>query len=529
MQVMPEWLQEIEITDDFRRALDLMENTDRHIFITGKAGTGKSTLLEYFRATTTKNIVVLAPTGVAALNVEGETIHSFFKFGPDITVDKVRRISGWAGKIYKNLDAIVIDEISMVRADLMDCIDRFMRLNGPDPSRPFGGVQMIMIGDLYQLPPVVKGQEKRLFRDYYKSEYFFDAKVFEQIELEFVELQKVFRQKDPVFIEILNQIRNNTITDETLELLNQRVGAELPETDGYTVYLTTTNKMARELNESNLSKLKGRTYRFVATVEGEFDEKSYPTDYELVLKKGAQVMMLNNDSYGRWVNGSIGRVVKVRKDRERGIRIIEVEFPDGRVEEVEPYTWDLFHYYYDEDEGKIETEIVGAFTQYPLKLAWAITIHKSQGKTFDQVVIDIGRGTFAHGQVYVALSRCRSLDGISLVKPIKKKHIFMDYRIVRFLASLKYRLSEKELAIDEKVRLIEQAIEGGDYLELDYLKPNNEQSHRIVRPIKLEWTSYRGKEFLGLKAFCTLRKAERMFRVDRILSLKILPSEEVDG
>ena len=520
-------IEEIELNDEFRRALDIMEHTNRHVFITGKAGTGKSTLLEYFRSITTKNIVVLAPTGVAALNVNGETIHSFFRFGPDITPDRVKKVSGYAGEIYRSIDAIVIDEISMVRADLMDCIDRFMRLNGPDRNAPFGGVQMIMIGDLYQLPPVVRSAEKQLFRKFYKSEYFFDAKVFQEIDFEFVELEKVYRQKDPVFIEILNQIRSNTVTDETLELLNSRVGAELPGGSEYSVYLTTTNAMAREINERNLDMLKGRRYRFVAEVEGEFDEKSYPTDYELIVRKGAQVMMLNNDPYGRWVNGTIGRVVRVRRDRESGQRVIEVEFTDGRIEEVLPFTWNLFHYYYDEEEGKIKTETIGTFTQYPIKLAWAITIHKSQGKTFDQVVIDIGRGTFAHGQVYVALSRCRSLEGISLVKPIKKKHIFMDYRIVRFLRELKLR--ESGLEMDERIRLIEEAIENGNYIEMVYLKGSNERTHRVVRPISLGTESFRGREFLGMWAYCTMRRSERMFRVDRIISLRVLSPEEAEA
>ena len=519
--------EHIEINEEFKKALDLMEHSDKHVFVTGKAGTGKSTLLEYFRQITSKRVVVLAPTGVAALNVNGETIHSFFKFGPDITIDKVGKVRGVDARVYKNLDAIVIDEISMVRADLMDCIDAFMRINGPHPSQPFGGVQLIMIGDLYQLPPVVTSREKRLFRDFYKSEYFFDAKVFENVDFELVELKKVYRQSDPLFIEILNQIRNNTVTDDTLDIINSRVGVELPETEGYRVYLTTTNKMAQQINQENLSRLRGRTYRFTAEIEGEFDERSYPTDFELVLKKGAQVMMLNNDQYGRWVNGSIGIVRRIRRDKDIGVKVVEVEFPDGRIEDVLPHTWDLFHYYYNEDEGKIETETIGTFTQYPMKLAWAITIHKSQGKTFDQVVIDIGRGTFAHGQLYVALSRCRTLEGISLVRPIARKHIFMDWRIVRFLADLKYRKFGDQLSVEDKIRIINEAIDEDRWLWMRYLKPTNEESIRVVKPLSVRTETYRKRRFTGMRAYCSLRKAERMFRVDRILELQIISEDEV--
>ena len=514
----------IELNEEFKRALHLMENTNHHIFITGKAGTGKSTLLEYFRSITKKNIAVLAPTGVAALNVHGETIHSFFGFKPNVTLDKIRRLPRKAALLYKNLDAIVIDEISMVRADLMDCIDYFLRLNGPDESKPFGGIQMIFIGDLYQLPPVVRGKERKLFRDVYKSEYFFDSFAFKSIDLEFVELKKVYRQKDDKFIEILNQVRNNTVSDESIKILNSRVNADFKNVEDweYVVYLTTTNAMAERINRENLELLKGKTYSFKAEISGQFDEKLYPTDYELVIKKGAQVMMLNNDASGRWVNGTVGRVVGVSRKTVDGYRIIRVKFRDGRVEEVLPFTWEIFHYYYNEELGTIETETVGTFTQYPMKLAWAITIHKSQGKTFDRVIIDIGKGTFAHGQLYVALSRCTSLEGIILKKPISRKHIFMDWRIVKFLTEMKYREAQRKNPLEDKIEIIKKAIETGQPLEIVYLKPNDEESRRVVHPLELGEFKYRGRTFLGLKAFCTMRNEKRTFRVDRILSLKVL-------
>jgi len=499
-----------------------MEHTNHHVFITGKAGTGKSTLLEYFRSVTNKKIVVLAPTGVAALNVRGETIHSFFRFKPDITVDKIERVSRKRRRIFTELDAIVIDEISMVRADLLDCVDHFLRLNARSSKLPFGGIQMIFIGDLYQLPPVVTSKEKKLFGGYYESEYFFDAKVMKDLPLEFVELEKIYRQKDQRFITLLNQIRNNTVTEESLKLLNSRVGKKFRRgsRSGYIVHLTTTNDMAQRINQENLNRLKEREYTFTAEVAGHFDRSSFPTDYQLTLRKGAQVMMLNNDSRRRWVNGTIGKVVDVRYSRKYKKYIIRVEFAGGRREDVLPFTWEIFHYKFNESTNAIETETVGSFTQFPMKLAWAVTIHKSQGKTFDRVIIDIGRGTFAHGQVYVALSRCTRLSGVILTRPIRKKNILMDWRIVKFLTQHQYRLSEQALPIERKIEMIGEAIRSNKEIGIIYLKPSDEKSRRVVRPFRIGEFSYRGKKFLGVHAFCKLRQEERIFRIDRILRIE---------
>jgi len=513
----------IELNEEFKRALELMEGTSKNVFITGKAGTGKSTLLEYFRNITKKNIVVLAPTGVAALNVHGETIHSFFGFKPDVTIDKIEKVPSRDTKIYKELDTIVIDEISMVRADLLDCVDKFLRLNGKKSNEPFGGIQMIFIGDLYQLPPVVTSKEKKIFTEHYESPYFFDSNVFKDISLEFVELEKVYRQKDAKFIELLNQIRNNTITEENLNLLNSRVGAELSHTDDdFVVYLTTLNEIAYSINNEYLNKLPGKLYKWIAEIRGEFDRNSLPADYELNIKQGAQVMMLNNDSQGRWVNGSLGRVLKVRYSRKEESVVIDVQFQEGNKEYVKPFTWELFHFRYNEETKKIETETVGSFTQYPLKLAWAVTIHKSQGKTFDKVIIDVGRGTFAGGQVYVALSRCTSFEGISLKKPLRKGHIFTDYRIVKFLTRFQYKLAEKEMSVDEKIKIINQALKENKRLEIIYLKPNDEKSRRVIRPIEVGEHIFQGKPFLGVRAYCEKRNEERVFRIDRILQMKIV-------
>lgn len=511
-------LDRIEINEQFQKALDLLENTNKNVFITGKAGTGKSTLLNYFRSITKKKLVVLAPTGVAALNVNGETIHSFFRFKPNVTIENIEKLSNKEAKLYKNLDMIIIDEISMVRADLLDCIDYFLRINVRD--EPFGGIQMVFIGDLYQLPPVVTSKEKELFTKRYNSQYFFDADVMKDLPLEFVELEKVYRQRDEMFIKLLNEIRNNTISEESLELLNSRVGAKFPEDTDYVVYLTTLNESVNEINMERLSSLKGKLYTWEAYIEGDFDESSLPGELILSLKKGAQIMMLNNDSKGRWVNGSIGKVYSIKKGKD--VDIIEVQFPDGRIEEVTPYTWEIFHYRYNEKKNIIESEIVGSFTQYPLRLAWAVTIHKSQGKTFDRVIIDLGRGVFAPGQVYVALSRCTSFEGIILRKPIKKGHILLDRRIVEFLTKFQYKLSERDIPLDEKIKIIEQAIREKANLSIVYLKPNDEKSRRLIQPYEIGEFSYNGKSFLGVYAYCHKRKEDRVFRIDRILDIQVV-------
>lgn len=512
--------KKIEINEQFKRALDLMENTDKNVFITGRAGTGKSTLLEYFRNKTKKRIVVLAPTGVSALNVKGQTIHSFFKFKPDITLSLVKKIKTKKEEnIYQNIDTIVIDEISMVRADLLDCADRFLRLNGPESKKPFGGIQMIFIGDLYQLSPVVTGSEKEAFSSLYKTPYFYSAKVFESYDMEFIELEKVYRQHDPSFIELLNSIRNKSITEEQLELLNERCIPDFePSPHDFYVYLVTTNDHAEKVNNRQLQKLRGRAFTFHGSIEGEFGREYLPTSIELKLKVGAQIMMVNNDSMGRWVNGSIGRVIDIIQIE--GEKVIVVELTDGSVVEILPHTWEIFRFY--AENGELKSEVIGKFTQYPLILAWAVTIHKSQGKTFDKVVIDIGRGTFAHGQVYVALSRCTTLEGIVLKKTISKKHIWMDWKIVDFLTKYQYKKAEDNLSFDEKIEIIKNAIKNRKALEIVYLKPNDEKSKRLIIPEFIGEMEYQGKKYLGLRAFCKKRNEERNFRVDRILEIKEL-------
>jgi ATP-dependent DNA helicase PIF1 len=513
---------QIEINEQFRYALNIMEDSDKSIFITGRAGTGKSTLLNYFRNVTKKKVAVLAPTGVAALNVKGQTIHSFFRFKPGITPDRVKKFRSSDDNdnenIYHKLDIIVIDEVSMVRADLLDCVDRFLRLNGPEANKPFGGIQMAFIGDLYQLPPVVTGSEKEIFQSLYETPYFYGARVFDSFDMEFVELEKIYRQHDEQFITLLNAIRNNSITEEGLNLLNSRHQPEFePSSDDFYVYLTTTNRLAEEINSKRLAELKGSLYTFTGNIEGEFVQEYLPTAIELQIKVGAQIMMLNNDIEDRWVNGSIGKITKITQN-EKGEDIIIAELADNERVEITPFTWEIFRFFVE--AGGLQSEVIGTFTQYPLMLAWAVTIHKGQGKTFDRVIIDIGKGTFAHGQMYVALSRCTTLDGIILKRLALKKHIWTNYQVMDFLTKYQYRKAEQSCPVDDKIDVIRKAIENKGLLEIVYLKPSDEKTTRVVRPEAVGEMEYQGKKYLGMRAFCLKRNEDRVFRVDRILEIK---------
>ncbi|MDP8212366.1 MAG: PIF1 family DEAD/DEAH box helicase [Candidatus Zapsychrus exili] len=425
----------LDFNDQFIKAYDTAENTSKNVFITGKAGTGKSTLLKCFRENTLKNVVALAPTGVAAVNVEGQTIHSFFRFKPDITPETVKLIKmrQTSRRIYEKIDCLIIDEISMVRADLFDCIDAFLRIYGKSKDEPFGGVQVVFFGDLYQLPPVVTNRDREMFDGAYKSPYFFDAKSYKDLDLEFIEFDKIYRQKEEDFIRLLGSIRNRSATESHLKELNKRVNPSFMSCeDDFYIYLTTTNALADQVNQRYLKSLDASLFSYEGEVTGKFDTRSLPTHEDLDLKLGAQVMLLNNDNEGRWINGSIGKIVSTDKVTDT----IEVELENGKIIDVAPFTWEMFKFFYNDETESIESESVGSFKQYPLKLAWAVTIHKSQGKTFSKVIVDIGYGTFAHGQAYVALSRCSNFDGLVLKRPIRREHILLDKRVVEFMESI---------------------------------------------------------------------------------------------
>lgn len=417
-------INKIEINDEFRQAYNLISKTCDCVFITGNAGSGKTTFLHYYMSCADKKTVVLATTGVAALNCGGETIHSFFNFKPDVTISKIKKKKLPPKSIYKKVETIIIDEASMLRCDVLDCIDKFLKLNREKLQNPFGGVQIVFIGDLKQLPPVVNKEEQYIFNSIYKSPYFLSANSLKECVLNIVEFKKIYRQKNTEFIKLLNAVRNGEITDRDLEELNKKVSVNI--LDGpMRVYLTTTNKKAMAINRSYLSKIKHKQEIFTAETENiKKGLKAFPAEHDLVIKKGAQIMMLNNDVNCRWVNGSIGVIKDIKSDSYSDKTLIYVKFPNGIVECVEPYKWELFKYKWNEKLEQIETESAGFFKQYPLKLSWAITIHKSQGKTFDNVIIDMEQGPFVLGQLYVALSRCTSFDGITLSRPLSRRDIF---------------------------------------------------------------------------------------------------------
>jgi hypothetical protein len=420
-------------------AYEYVQNTGTHIFLTGKAGTGKTTFLHNLRKMSWKRMVVVAPTGVAAINAGGVTIHSFFQlpFGPQLPGKLpdggFSRISREKINIIKSLDLLVIDEISMVRADLLDAIDTVLR-RYRDNQKPFGGVQLLMIGDLQQLAPVVKEDEWKLLRGTYESVFFFSSKALGKTGYVSIELQEVYRQSDPVFLELLNRVRENKLDATSLDLLAERYkpGFNPPDAEGY-IYLTTHNSQARNINETKLASLKKKAFTFTATVEGEFPEHAFPADRDLQLKEGAQVMFVKNDSSpGKlFYNGKIGRLTAIDDD------ILMVTCPGEKQPiEVSPLEWSNTRYSLDEESKEIKESVIGRFIQYPLKLAWAVTIHKSQGLTFDRLIID-SQAAFAHGQVYVALSRCTSIGGLVLSTPLTPAAVKSDHIIEKFTGILK--------------------------------------------------------------------------------------------
>jgi len=423
---------------EFKAILNQLETTSEHFFITGRAGTGKSTLLNLFRNTTRKRAAVLAPTGIAALNVKGQTIHSFFGFPPRM-INKTDIEKRKNFKLFVNLECIIIDEISMVRADMIDNIDTFLRKNR-NVNAPFGGVQMIFFGDLFQLPPVLGSDfERQYFKLYYDSPYFFSAQVFqnklEDFSLKMIELQTVYRQSERFFINILDNIRTGEVEEDDFYTLNERY-VDLPEDTRYFIYLCSVNATADSINRIELDKIKEPTLTYQAKIDGEFAPQLFPTESILTLKKGAQVMFIKNDVDRKYVNGSIGIVTELEKD------VISVSIMDDDGEEknfkVFYEEWEIIKYNIkDKDVKNIETTVVGRFNQLPVRLAWAITIHKSQGKTFEKVIIDMGRGAFDFGQTYVALSRCKTLEGIYLRKPLRGRDIMVDQSIVEYYAMMR--------------------------------------------------------------------------------------------
>lgn len=414
-------------TPEYEAAIDYLRNSDGHLFVTGRAGTGKSTLLRGLRDMITDDVVVVAPTGLAAVNVGGQTIHSFFGLPPRlIRPDDIKRSRN--GGVMRKLKLLVIDEVSMVRSDLMWAIDQSLRINRGRSREPFGGVRLIMFGDLHQLPPVVQEAEVAEHLDStFGGPFFFSVSALQEgAGTHRLELSHVFRQSDPVLIAALNEVRDGEVCEETLAVLNDRVNPlrTLGEGDPY-VILTPTNAVAHRINAAYLDALSATAFAYQAGVTGEFSASAHPTDQTLVLKLGAKVIMLRNDADKRWVNGTIARVSKLDEKR------VWIEI-DGKEYEIEQVAWESRRYGYDQAAQKVVETVAGTFKQFPLRLAWALTIHKAQGLTLDKVYISLGRGTFAHGQAYVALSRCRSLEGLALDRPLRNGDIIFDPAALRY-------------------------------------------------------------------------------------------------
>ncbi len=496
------------------RVINLVKHTSKSLFLTGKAGTGKSTLLQYIIGDLDKNYVLLAPTGIAALNINGQTIHSFFGFGFRPYLPNDTDLPNLVDKIglLKKIDLIVIDEISMVRADIMNAIDLTLKKYLSN-KLPFGGKQILLVGDLLQLPPVVNNknlEEVRILRENYSTEFFFSAKVFETYDIDVVELQKVYRQEEGEFVSILNNVRINQINNNDLLRINTRLSNNIPENGVIT--LTTRNVTVNSINTARLARLENKEHLFVATQTGTFannnSSKSMPTDENLRLKEGAQIMFVKNDSERKWVNGSIGNISKIKDGK------IEVKV-NGSSFSVQRELWEDFEYKWNKEENRIEKEVVGTFEQYPIRLAWAITIHKSQGQTFNSAIIDLDTGAFASGQTYVALSRCTSLQGITLTRRVTTSDVKVSESAVKYLLNKGIDSLQKrdnlELSLIESIKQLENTARENASEKQRAIDNSNRANKKIkdyeleIHKVKME-NEYLKKEIIRLTEITWIQK-----------------------
>lgn len=460
---------------EFQDAWSVIRKTNRSVFLTGKAGTGKSTFLKYIRANSKKKLVVLAPTGIAAVNVGGQTMHSFFKIpfkpllpdDPDIAnitrLRKMLRYTKEKVKLIRELELIIIDEISMVRVDVIDFVDRVLRVYSGNMREPFGGKQLLLVGDIFQLEPVVTHDTRDILRRYYKNFFFFNARAFSQINLVAIELRKIYRQSDNEFISLLDRVRVNRATSADIARLNQRCDPNYQEiNDGLAITLATRRDTVDSINDEHMQALNTPEYTFMGKIEGDFPENSLPTAQRLTLKEGAQVIFIRNDKDGRWYNGTIGKVTLLREQE------VYISLENGSEIEVLPEIWENMQYTYNEKEKKVEEKVLGTFMQIPIKPAWALTVHKSQGLTFNHVVIDFVGGAFTGGQTYVALSRCTSMEGITLLKPLTERDIIVNMAVVEFSRQFNNKQILSDAIEQERAnQLYRRAIHAFDHQEFE--------------------------------------------------------------
>lgn len=471
-----EGVQHIDLDNpEFQDAWSIIRKTNRSVFLTGKAGTGKSTFLKYIRANCKKKMIVLAPTGIAAVNVGGQTMHSFFKIplkpllpdDPDISnITRLRKMLRYTKekiKLIRELELIIIDEISMVRVDVIDFVDRVLRVYSGNMREPFGGKQLLFVGDIFQLEPVVTHDMRDILRRYYKNFFFFNARAFSQINLVPIELRKIYRQSDDQFISLLDRVRVNQATRADMVLLNQRCNPDYQEiNDNFSITLATRRDTVDAINDEHMHALKTPEFTFHGRIEGDFPENSLPTALRLSLKEGAQVIFIRNDKEGRWYNGTIGKVTRLA-DNE-----VYVTLENGAELEVLPEVWENMQYSYNEKEKKVEEKVLGTFMQIPIKPAWALTVHKSQGLTFNHVVIDFVGGAFTGGQTYVALSRCTSMEGITLLKPLNERDIIVNMAVVEFSRQFNNRQMINDAMEQERAnQLYRRAIHAFDHNEFE--------------------------------------------------------------